>query len=88
MKETLYFDGIAYDFSETTQAGELAGSLAAALTEPTNDTFHIGQPYENELAKKIACSICKGDKFNVASGSYFTAIKCVKCGWEICYHSG
>ena len=50
--------------------------------------FHIGQCYENTPAKTLICSVCGNDRFIVGQGSYFTAIKCDKCEYEICIHDG
>jgi len=50
--------------------------------------FHIGQGYENRPAKTIYCKICGGNKFYVGQGDWWTGIKCINCGYEICIHSG
>jgi len=57
-------------------------------TVEDDDTFHLGQVYEEKAAATVACSICGGREFNVGQGNYFTAIRCVKCGWELCFHDG
>jgi hypothetical protein len=51
-------------------------------------TFSIGQSYEDEPAKDMYCDLCKGTEFNVGQGSYFTALRCVTCKWEVCIHNG
>lgn len=56
--------------------------------DPDGAPFHMGQIYENESAAPQRCRICKGTAFNVAQGSYFTALRCVKCQWEVCVHEG
>ena len=53
-----------------------------------DETFHIGQCYEEEAATTLVCAKCEGKIFNVGQGSYFTAIRCVKCEWEQCIHDG
>jgi len=53
-----------------------------------DETFHIGQCYEEEAAATLVCVKCDGKVFNVGQGSYFTAIRCVKCEWEVCIHDG
>ena len=58
------------------------------LIKITEDTFHIGQSYENRPAKIVECARCGGREFNVAKSSCYTAIKCIKCQWEICTHEG
>lgn len=50
--------------------------------------FTIGQCYEEKPAKKLQCKKCKGDKFIVGQGSYYTAIKCPVCLYELCIHDG
>jgi len=57
-------------------------------TESDEDIFHIGQSYEDEAAKVLKCKICGGMEFNVGRGDYYTAIKCIKCEWELCVHNG
>lgn len=39
-------------------------------------------------APTLRCKICGSTEFTVGSGSYFTAIKCPKCEWELCIHDG
>jgi ribosomal protein S27E len=51
-------------------------------------TFVIGQIYERHAATTLRCKKCKSMAFNVGSGSWFTAIKCVNCEWQICVHDG
>ena len=51
-----------------------------------DDTFHIG--YGGVAASVLVCKVCGGREFNVGKGSWYTAIKCVKCLWELCVHSG
>lgn len=58
------------------------------LKEDETIKFHVGQSYTKDTAKAIACSICGGNEFNVGQGDFFTAIKCVKCQWEMCIHEG
>jgi hypothetical protein len=59
------------------------------LTEKIEDnTFHIGQVYEDEAAQVLVCAKCKSREFNVGKGSYFTAIRCANCHWEKCIHDG
>lgn len=58
------------------------------LIKITEDTFHIGQSYEERPAKIVECAKCGGREFNVAQGSYYTAIRCIKCQWEVCIHDG
>lgn len=52
----------------------------------SSERFHIGQSYEAEKVQVLECVHCKGKEFNVTTGSYFTAIRCVKCLYEICIH--
>ena len=53
-----------------------------------DETFHIGQSYDDEAATTVECAKCHGRVFNVGMGDYFTAIRCVKCEWETCIHDG
>ena len=50
--------------------------------------FHIGQSYADAPARTIRCVKCRGIVFNVCSDAYFTGIRCVTCGWEMCVHDG
>ena len=54
----------------------------------SDETFHIGQVYEDEAVTTRECKNCGGCQFNVGQGSYFTALRCPKCGWECCIHEG
>lgn len=58
------------------------------LIESEDDEFEIGQCYEDIPAKKLICKKCGEDNFFVGVGNYYTAIKCKKCKWELCIHSG
>jgi len=55
---------------------------------PADDSFQIGQCYDDEPATTLSCTKCGSDKFMVGKGSYFTAIKCPNCKWELCIHDG
>ncbi len=55
---------------------------------PDDNTFVIGQGYEERPAKTIRCKNCKGTDFNVGQGSYYTAIRCTTCEWQVCIHEG
>lgn len=50
--------------------------------------FHIGQCYEKTPALRISCAKCGNDKFIVGQGSYYTALSCDICKWELCIHDG
>lgn len=63
-------------------------NISFRLDEVERGDFHIGQSYDDEPAKTIICSVCGSDKFIVGHGSYFTAVKCPICGYEIGIHSG
>lgn len=59
------------------------------LVDNLNDTlFHIGQSYEKKPAETLVCKFCGSTEFNVGSGSYYTAIRCPKCEWELNIHNG
>lgn len=49
--------------------------------------FHTGQD-KDDICETVYCKKCGGKKFNVGSATYYTGIKCIKCGWEICIHEG
>jgi len=51
-----------------------------------DETFVIGQVYEDRAATTIACKICGNKQFNVGLGSYYTAIRCPTCGWQFSIH--
>lgn len=58
------------------------------MYKKTTEKFHVGQCYTSKPAKKLRCKICRGDKFEVGTDDYFTAIRCPDCGWEECVHDG
>ena len=49
-------------------------------------TFHIGD--DKEVAQTVVCRRCRGRDFNVGKGGYYSAIRCLACGWEACIHDG
>ncbi len=51
------------------------------------DSTFITTPNDKPL-KTLVCKTCGGKEFNVGKGSYWTQIKCVKCGYEVCVHEG
>lgn len=53
-----------------------------------DETFHIGQSYDDDSAESVECIKCGGRSFNVGVGSHYTAIRCVVCHWENCIHDG
>lgn len=55
---------------------------------PEDETFFIGQCYEDEAATTICCKKCGNTNFIVGVGSYYTAIKCNACNWQLCVHDG
>jgi len=55
---------------------------------PDDETFIIGQCYEDEAATTMSCKKCGGIAFNVGQGSYYTVIKCISCDWQLCIHDG
>jgi len=55
--------------------------------EQRND-FHI-KNYDDSLPPEtVICLKCNSDTFMVGRDMYYTAIKCVKCGWELPIHEG
>lgn len=58
------------------------------VLENTNEEFSIGQLYDDHGAYKQICQKCGGDKFEVGIGSYYTAVRCPTCLWEVCVHDG
>jgi ribosomal protein L37E len=61
--------------------------LEKTIEKKVDGKFHVGSMGQDP-AKSIVCRKCGSTQFNVGQGSYFTAIKCVKCEWEICIHDG
>jgi hypothetical protein len=55
---------------------------------PDDESFQIGQSYDNRTVTTLSCAKCGGKEFTVGRGSWFTAIKCPKCQWELCIHNG
>lgn len=53
-----------------------------------DETFFIGQSYEDCAVTTLACKKCGGKSFNVGQGSYITVIKCISCDWQLDIHNG
>lgn len=93
MKSNYYNIPKKYIAKEDWNDGDYTGMYSdnpkdSIYREEDKNDFHIGQSYESEPAKTIICNECNGDKFIVGRGNYFTAIKCIGCGWEMCVHEG
>lgn len=60
------------------------------IGEVEDGLFHIGQNYGAGImpCKTFQCTQCGSKEFNVGQSNYFTAIRCIKCGWESCVHQG
>ena len=58
------------------------------LLEQFNNGWHVGQSYEKEPCTQYRCKICGSDKFEVGYDSYFTALRCPNCKYEVCVHDG
>jgi len=61
--------------------------------EVDDHTFHLAGYHGRRGApstpmKRVVCRGCGGDRFQVGSGEWVTAIKCVNCGWERVIHDG
>ena len=80
------YDG--YDDDNYVDANGMERHINKRFKEVQRNDFHIGQSYDNENCVTLVCDTCGCDKFTVGTGSYFTAIKCDKCGWERCIHDG
>ena len=65
-------------------------NLLKDIFDPRRDGLFHNINGDDELDKldTIYCRICGGKNFYVGSGSYFTALKCIKCKWEVCVHDG
>jgi hypothetical protein len=50
--------------------------------------FVVGQCYENTPARTLRDKKCGSTSFVVGQGSYYTAIKCQKCEYQVCIHDG
>lgn len=73
-------------------AGEVDEELfdVSSLIECKEDNLFNINSFEDDKkpAGTIYCKSCGGKEFNVGSGVYFTAIRCVTCEFEICIHDG
>ena len=58
------------------------------LGEKKEVEFTVKQSYEDTPASTLVCKHCGNDQFKVAQASYFTAVKCVNCEYEIWIHKG
>lgn len=55
--------------------------------EDSNQPFHL-ENYRSRAATQKKCKLCGGVEFHVAQREYFTAVRCVKCKWEMRIHEG
>jgi len=52
-----------------------------------DNLFHINDRVNDKPVETLVC-ICGSKEFNVGQDTYFTAIRCIKCGLEMCVHEG
>lgn len=80
---------IIWDDVDTHVPKEIKNELENIFDHKKDGLFH-NLVSDNEVDKldTIYCRICGGKEFYVGSGSYFTALKCIKCKWEACVHDG
>lgn len=50
-------------------------------------TFHV-QNRKEQVIREYVCTHCGGMEFNAGTAQYKTFLRCVKCEWETCVHSG
>jgi ribosomal protein S27E len=55
---------------------------------PEDETFSIGQVYDDHAATTVKCAQCGGTEFKVGLSYCYTAISCPTCKWEKCVHDG
>ena len=53
-----------------------------------DNTFHLGQCYDDHFAYLISCRECGESKLNVGVGHCITIIRCPNCEWEAVIHDG
>lgn len=58
------------------------------LEKLKRDDFHLQPGPSSGAIKTLVCRTCGSDQFMVGQGAYFTAIKCVRCGYEAGIHEG
>ena len=55
---------------------------------PEDETFVIGQCYEEDAVTTLSCKGCGNTSFRVGQGRHYSAIKCAACDWQLCIHEG
>lgn len=58
------------------------------LEEVPDSLFHLERWKDEGPLKTFQCRKCQGREFFVGTGIYFTAVKCVKCLYEVGVHDG
>lgn len=58
------------------------------VLEDTGEFFETGQAYDDTPAQKARCKRCGGDRFEVATGSYLTVLRCPTCKYEVTVQNG
>ena len=93
-----FFPGVGYvnncyDYDDV-EPGEYKGESwwdRNNLLEETDEIepFHITSTLSNKEPKPLACTQCGGTEFHIGdTGSFFGAVRCVKCKWECCFYDG
>ncbi len=63
--------------------------IAEFVVEMKNrNDFKIDRGSQSAGIKTLICKICNSDRFIVGQAEYFTAVKCIECGYELGIHEG
>lgn len=52
------------------------------------DDFHLVSDENETRCATIVCRLCGDDQFIVGQKEYYTALKCVRCNYELGIHEG
>jgi len=59
------------------------------IENPSIPAMHIqGWDSANPSVIVLVCKVCGTDKLQVGRSTYYTAVKCPECEYEICVHEG
>ena len=58
------------------------------LEKRGQEDFHFSRGIGKEKCRTLVCRLCHSEKLRVGQASFFTAVKCDSCGYEIGIHEG
>ena len=83
LKRIHLMNGVARDLGSFSDRDVI---MEYVLEKKSGDDFHVGSG--DATTVQLVCRLCGADRLMVGQGPYFTAVKCINCGYEVGVHEG